>query len=131
LKFLLDTHIWLWSSLQPNRLSLRVARELDNPENELWLSPVSLWELRPLYDKGRVRLVPDALNWINESLLRLNMREAPLTFEVALAVSAVNLPHNDPADGFIAATAKVFGLTLVTSDELLIKLADIDVLPNR
>jgi PIN domain nuclease of toxin-antitoxin system len=131
LKFLLDTHIWLWSSLQPNRLSLRVARELDNPENELWLSPVSLWELRPLYDKGRVRLVPDALNWINESLLRLNMREAPLTFEVALAVSAINLPHNDPADGFIAATAKVFGLTLVTSDELLIKLADIDVLPNR
>jgi PIN domain nuclease of toxin-antitoxin system len=131
LKFLLDTHIWLWSSLQPNRLSLRVARELDNPENELWLSPVSLWELRPLYDKGRVRLVPDALNWINESLVRLNMREAPLTFEVALAVSAVNLPHNDPADGFIAATAKVFGLTLVTSDELLIKLADIDVLPNR
>ncbi len=131
MKFLLDTHIWLWSSLQPNRLSLRVARELDNPENELWLSPVSLWELRPLYDKGRVRLVPDALNWINESLVRLNMREAPLTFEVALAVSAVNLPHNDPADGFIAATAKVFGLTLVTSDELLIKLADIDVLPNR
>ncbi len=131
MKFLLDTHIWLWSSLQPNRLSLRVARELDNPENELWLSPVSLWELRPLYDKGRVRLVPDALNWINESLLRLNMREAPLTFEVALAVSAINLPHNDPADGFIAATAKVFGLTLVTSDELLIKLADIDVLPNR
>jgi PIN domain nuclease of toxin-antitoxin system len=131
LKFLLDTHIWLWNSLQPDRLSPRVARELDNPENELWLSPVSLWELRLLYDKGRVRLVPDVVNWINESLIRLNMREAPLTFEVALAVSAMNLPHNDPADGFIAATARVFGLTLVTSDEQLIKLADIAVLPNR
>jgi PIN domain nuclease of toxin-antitoxin system len=131
LKFLLDTHIWLWNSLQPDRLSPRVARELDNPENELWLSPVSLWELQLLYDKGRVRLVPDAVNWINESLIRLNMREAPLTFEVALAVSTMNLPHNDPADGFIAATAKVFGLTLVTADERLAKLADIDVLPNR
>ena len=131
MKFLLDTHIWLWNSLQPNRLSPRVARELDNPENELWLSPVSLWELRLLYDKGRVRLIPDAVNWINESLVRLNMREAPLTFEVALAVSAMNLPHNDPADGFIAATAKVFGLTLVTADEQLAKLADIAVLPNR
>ncbi|MFZ0771120.1 MAG: type II toxin-antitoxin system VapC family toxin [Candidatus Sulfotelmatobacter sp.] len=131
MKFLLDTHIWLWNSLQPNRLSPRVARELDNPENELWLSPVSLWELRLLYDKGRVMLVPDAVNWINESLVRMNVREAPLTFEVALAVSAMNLPHNDPADGFIAATAKVFGLTLVTSDEQLIKLADIAVLPNR
>ncbi len=131
MKFLLDTHIWLWNSLQPNRLSPRVARELDNPENELWLSPVSLWELRLLYDKGRVMLVPDAVNWINESLVRMNVREAPLTFEVALAVSAMNLPPNDPADGFFAATAKVFGLTLVTSDEQLIKLADIAVLPNR
>lgn len=131
MKFLLDTHIWLWNSLQPNRLSPRVARKLDNPENELWLSPVSLWELRLLYDKGRVRLVPDAVHWINESLVRQNIREAPLTFEVALAVSSLNLPHNDPADGFIAATAKVFGLTLVTADEQLAKLADITVLPNR
>jgi len=131
LKFLLDTHIWLWNSLQPNRLSPRVAQELDNPDNELWLSPVSVWELRLLYDKGRVRLVPDAVSWINESLVRLNMREAPLTFEVALAVSAMKLPHNDPADGFIAATAKVFGLTLVTADERLAKLADIVVLQNR
>ncbi len=131
MKFLLDTHIWLWSSLQPNRLSPRVARALDNPENELWLSPVSLWELRLLYDKGRVRLVPDPVHWINESLTRLNIREVPLIFEVALAVSSLNLPHNDPADGFIAATAKVFGLTLVTADEQLAKLADIAVLPNR
>jgi PIN domain nuclease of toxin-antitoxin system len=131
LKFLLDTHIWLWNSLQPNRLSPRVARELDNQENELWLSPVSVWELRLLYDKGRLKLVPDAVNWINESVARMNIREAPLTFEVALAVSAMNLPHNDPADGFIAATAKVFGLTLVTSDEGLIKLPDIAVLSNR
>ena len=131
MKFLLDTHIWLWNSLQPKRLSPRVARELDNPDNELWLSPVSLWELRLFYDKGQVRLVPDAVSWINESLVRLNTREAPLTFEVALAVSAMKLPHNDPADGFIAATAKVFGLTLVTADERLAKLADIAVLQNR
>lgn len=108
-----------------------MARELDDLENEIWLSPVSIWELRLLYDKGRVKLIPDAVTWVNESLARLSIREAPLTFEVALAVSSLNLPHNDPADGFIAATAKVFGLTLVTADEQLAKLADIAVLPNR
>ena len=131
MKFLLDTHIWLWNSLQPERLSRRVVRELDNLENEIWLSPVSIWELRLLHDKGRIRLIPDAVSWIGENLTRLNVREAPLTFEVALAISSLNLPHNDPADGFIAATAKVFGLTLVTADEQLAKLADIAVLPNR
>lgn len=131
LKLLLDTHIWFWSVVQPQRLSARVVRQLTNPANEIWLSAVSIWELRLLHDKGRVRLKPDAVSWINDNLSRLKIREAPLTFEVALAISSLNLPHNDPADGFIAATAKVFGLTLVTADEQLIKLADIAVLPNR
>ncbi|MGO8794307.1 MAG: type II toxin-antitoxin system VapC family toxin [Candidatus Sulfotelmatobacter sp.] len=131
MKLLLDTHIWVWSVLQPDRLSPRVARQLTKPDNEIWLSPVSIWELRLLYDKGRVRLIPNAVSWIHDNLTRLKIREAPLTFEVALAVSSLNLPHNDPADGFIAATAKVFGLTLVTADEELAKWAEITVLPNR
>ena len=131
MKFLLDTHIWVWSVLDPGRLSARVARQLVNPENEIWLSAVSVWELRLLHDKGRLKLMPDAVSWINDNLTRLNFREAPLTFEVALAISSLDLPHNDPADGFIAATAKVFGLTLVTADEQLAKLKDIAVLSNR
>ena len=131
MKLLLDTHIWVWSVLDPGRLSARVARQVLNPENEIWLSAVSVWELRLLHDKGRLKLMPDAVSWINDNLTRLNFREAPLTFEVALAISSLNLPHNDPADGFIAATAKVFGLTLVTADEQLAKLKDIAVLSNR
>lgn len=131
MKLLLDTHIWVWSVLEPERLSVRVARQLTNPENEIWLSAVSVWELLLLHEKGRVRLIPDAVSWINDNLGRMNIREAPLTFEVALAISSLKLPHNDPADGFIAATAKVFGLTLVTADDQLCKLADLAVLPNR
>lgn len=84
-----------------------------------------------LQDKGRLKLSPDAVSWIHDNLARLNIREAPLTFEVALAIPSLKLPHNDPADGFIAATAKVFNLTLVTADKELAKLADIAVLPNR
>src|SRR5439155_23813875 len=99
-------------------------------ENEVWLSPVSVWELRLLHDKGRVHLMPDAVSWIIESISRMNIREAPLTFEIALAISSLNLPHNDPADGFIAATAKIFGLTLVTADEQLAALTDIAGLSN-
>lgn len=131
MKLLLDTHIWVWSVLEPERLSPRVARQLINPHNEIWLSAVSIWELRLLHHKGRVKLIPDAVTWINDNLSRLNIREAPLTFEVALAISSLNLPHNDPADGFIVATAKVFGLTLVTADQQLAKLKDIAVLSNR
>src|SRR5262245_15865275 len=44
LKLLLDTHIWLWSQLAPERLSKKVARALEAPTSELWLSPISVWE---------------------------------------------------------------------------------------
>jgi len=131
LKLLLDTHIWVWAALEPQRISPRVAKQLANPENEFWLSPISVWELRLLSEKGRVELLPNAPTWINNNLTRMSIREAPLTFEVAIAISSLKLPHNDPADGFIAATAKVFGLTLVTADAELMKLSDLAVLPNR
>jgi len=131
LKLLLDTHIWVWSTLEPKRLHPRVARELNNPENEIWLSAISLWELQLLCEKKRLQLDPDAAGWISNNLSKSKIREAPLTFEVALAMPSLRMPHGDPADGFIAATAKVFGLTLVTADERLANLPDIAVLSNR
>lgn len=54
-----------------------------------------------------------------------------MTFEVARESRRVALPHRDPADRFLAATAKVYGLTLVTSDTQLLGCPDIGVLPNR
>ena len=57
--------------------------------------------------------------------------EAPLTIDVALASRTVDVEHRDPADRFIVATAKVYGLTLVTADARLLRCRDIHVLPNR
>jgi PIN domain nuclease of toxin-antitoxin system len=131
MKLLLDTHIWLWMAADPNRLTSRIGKLLDDPENELWLSSISVWELTVLCRKGRFRTTLDLPLWVASTMEKLRLSEAPLTVEVALAISTLNLQHNDPADGFIAATAKVFGLTLVTADEQLAKLTDIAVLSNR
>ena len=130
MKLLLDTHIWLWSIGEPNKLSRRVARELDNRENQLWLSPISIWEAMLLHRRGRVNLSLDFANWVTGAMNRIPLTEAPLNFEVALVLSAVSLPHSDPADLFLAATAKAFGLTLVTSDRNLIRTEGISVLAN-
>jgi PIN domain nuclease of toxin-antitoxin system len=59
------------------------------------------------------------------------LHEAPLTFEIALATRDLALMHRDPADRFLAATAKVLGLTLVTADERLLGLGEIATLANR
>jgi PIN domain nuclease of toxin-antitoxin system len=118
-KLLLDTHIWIWSLLEPARIETRVAKALENPANEKWLSPISIWECMVLVGKGRVKLNMDVEEWIARALTEFPPREAPLTTEIVLAMSKIHLPHRDPADAFLAATAKVFQLTLVTVDTRL------------
>ncbi len=131
MKLLLDTHIWLWSALEPQRLTRRVGKALADPANELWLSPVSVGELIVLLRKGRLTLPNDVAAWVAKTMQDLEITEAPLTVEVALAISSINFPHGDPADHFLAASAKVFDLTLVTADERLVNLPGIRVLANR
>lgn len=131
MRLLLDTHIWLWSLLEPGRLTKKVARELAKEDAELWLSSISIWELLALVEKGRVRLQspPDA--WVEDALRRVPLREAPVTHEVALETRNVQLSHRDPADRFLIATARVFDLALVTADERLIDLKAVPTLANR
>jgi PIN domain nuclease of toxin-antitoxin system len=131
MNLLLDTHIWIWSVLEPQRLSTRVARELTSPDNQLWLSSVSVWELLLLHRKRRIELEEEAVPWVRKTLDLLQLNEAPLTIDVALEVSAVNLPHDDPADRFLVASARVFELTLVTADRRLTRAAGISVLANQ
>jgi PIN domain nuclease of toxin-antitoxin system len=131
MKLLLDTHIWIWLALEPARLSPRIARILNEPENQLWLSPISVWELVMLTQKGRLSLDEDAAGWAQRSIESLQIQEAPLTFEVTLETSKLDLTHTDPSDRFIAASAKVFDLTLVTADKQLIAAPGIKVLSAR
>jgi PIN domain nuclease of toxin-antitoxin system len=130
MKLLLDTHIWLWSLGEPLRLSKRVAKELDDRQNELWLSPISIWEAHLLFRKKRVQISTDFATWLANSLSVLPVVEAPLTFEVVRTLPTVAVPHEDPADLFLAATAKAFELTLITADRNLIKTQGISVLAN-
>jgi PIN domain nuclease of toxin-antitoxin system len=108
-----------------------VNKALADPANELWMSPISVGELIVLLRKGRLSLPNDVAAWVAKTIQDLQLIEAPLTVEVALAIASINFPHGDPADHFIAATAKVFDLTLVTADDHLIKLPGIRVLSNR
>lgn len=128
MNLLLDTHIWIWSKLDPNRIGKRAARELSNNGNELWLSPVSMWEALTLMQKGKI-LVENPFAWVERAAEQ--MREAPLTHEIVRIGLAMPLPHADPADRFLAATAKVLKLTLVTADRRLLGLREIDSLDNR
>jgi len=131
LKYLLDTHIWIWSLLAPDQLGKRVKRELANPGNELWLSPISVWELMVLVEKQRVVLNSETDAWLEQAFDKAPMKEAPLTHQIARISRSVKLPHQDPADRFLAATAVVLGLTFISADERMLGSADFSSLANK
>jgi PIN domain nuclease of toxin-antitoxin system len=131
MRLLLDTHIWLWSVLEPERLSRRVTKEIQDASNELWLSPISIWELIVLWQKRRLVPHEDIEAWVPEALRSLPLQEAPVTYEVARETGRLRLAHRDPADRFLLATARVFELTLVTADAHLLKVRNVSLLPNR
>ena len=131
MRLLLDTHIWIWNYAAPEELTSEVARELANPNNERFLSPVSIWEVTVLLEKKRVNLRQDFGEWFKKSVEDLALVEAPLDGGVALELRLTRLEHRDPADRFLIAIAKVYHLTLVTADERLWNVPGLGVLPNR
>ncbi|HEX9638543.1 MAG TPA: type II toxin-antitoxin system VapC family toxin [Acidobacteriota bacterium] len=125
MKLLLDTHVWLWSLLAPERLRAESIALLEDPANRLFLSPMSVWEALLLAERRRIEIDEDPRAWVTRVLDEIPIFEAPLTFEVAIESRAVRLVHDDPADRFLAATARTQELILLTADQRLLECADL------
>ena len=121
MKLLLDTHVWIWYLSGNERLSETLQTAIADDNNELWLSPISIWEALLLAEKGRIVLKPTPEEWIQDSLLELKTKEAPLSNEIAILSRQLKLEHQDPADRFIAATAIHLDFILATVDNRLTK----------
>ena len=118
-EFLLDTHIWFWYLIGSDRLPRGLRNLLDTPQQVSWLSPISVWEVGMLATRGRIQLHAELRQWVSQARQQFSLQDAPLNLEVALTSKEIMLPHRDPADHFIAATAIVYGLTLLTVDQHL------------
>jgi PIN domain nuclease of toxin-antitoxin system len=113
---------------EPKRLANRVQQQLQSQANELWLSPISTWEVLVLHAKGKIQLQLQPELWVKAATQ--DFKEAPLTHEIALISQQLALPA-DPADRFLAATAKVLDLILITADATLLGCRDIKTLSNQ
>jgi PIN domain nuclease of toxin-antitoxin system len=118
-KLLLDTHILIWARLSPELLPDAIREALEDDDNELWYSPISVWEVLLLAEKKRLTIKGDPYRWVEHALEGL--QEAPLNKHVALESRRIKLPHKDPGDRFIAATALVYNLVLATVDRDLLE----------
>ncbi len=120
MKYLLDTHVWIWWHMHPQKLSKRVNNVLKNPKQyeELLLSTLSLWEFCKLIEKGKLGINCHPEDWINTALDFQSLRIIPLSPRIAY--HSTNLPqpfHRDPADQIIVASAREEQATVITKDE--------------
>jgi PIN domain nuclease of toxin-antitoxin system len=121
-KYILDTHAWLWSVLDHPRLSRRVRTALNAvPEEEsIGLAAISLKEASWHLARGRI-VVADEFGpwplWLRAAASSEALHVLPLTVDVAIESEQLgeSFPP-DPADRLIVATARVHDLTLITSD---------------
>lgn len=116
MKLLLDTHIFLWSAGQPERLTASVRDALQNPENELFLSVASVWEIQIKIQIGKLTLpmpietfvaVQRALNQISS----LSVVESHIWL-----LGTLPMHHRDPFDRLLIAQAMAEKWQLVTAD---------------
>lgn len=117
---LLDTHVWLWYLAGDQHLRSRTRKLIDSSLSDCWLSPITIWETGILHERRKIRITEDFRSWVETNRRRVPFRSAPVNEEVAIAVSALDLDHRDPADRFLAATARVYDLRLLTADRRLL-----------
>lgn len=118
---LLDTCALIFDALTPERLSAVAREALDRGEagEVLTCADISLWEIAMLVSKGRLDPGADSATFCRLALDARGVRVLPITPEIALASTQLDLPQGDPADRLIAATAVANQADLLTIDERL------------
>lgn len=115
LKYLLDTHAFLWAATDEERLGAEAARVLAvTPYEQLAISDVTLQETGLLLHIGKISFNGSAANVLGQLLDHVQV--LPITLPIALAAPDLKLPHGDQFDRIITATAKLHKLTLITKD---------------
>jgi len=123
MKYLLDTHTWIWRNMNQQKLSQKVKELISNAEmyDEILLSAISPWEFSKLIEKKRVGISCDPEDWINTALDMPKLRLVPLSPVLSYRSTVLPQPfHNDPADQIIVATAREENATILTKDERIL-----------
>jgi PIN domain nuclease of toxin-antitoxin system len=115
-KLLLDTHTFLWS-MSNGRLSAVAQQAFLNPENDLFFSAASYWEICIKVSIGKLQMVSNWSQLIDREMQINAIRWLPI--EQTHCLELLNLPfhHSDPFDRLLIAQATYEGMTLVTADQ--------------
>ncbi|MFI4955626.1 MAG: type II toxin-antitoxin system VapC family toxin [Gammaproteobacteria bacterium] len=118
MKLILDTHLLLWAAGQSHKLSDVALKMINDPDNELFFSSASLWEITIKNGLGREDLHVNP-HLLRRSLLDNDYHELPITSEHAVGTDSLPPIHKDPFDRIIIAQAIAEGFELLTADAIV------------
>ncbi len=126
MRFLLDTHIALWAVSDPKRLSAKVQGWISNPENDIAVSMIALWEIAIKRSVSRNRLDAPFLAPVDakRAFVAADFELLDLSIEHVSAYETLPFHHRDPFDRLLVATASADRLTLLTRDKSLAAYGD-------
>ena len=122
MNLLLDTHVWIWSQENPDLLPPQTREAINDRSNGCAVSVISELEIARLAQRKQIELDRGVEEWIDKSIAVLGAHEIELSR--VIAVEAYRLPgefHKNPADRVLVATARLFGMTLVSADRQLLR----------
>ena len=119
MRYLLDTHVFIWWAIEDPRLSADMLEAIADPANQLYLSAASTWEMMIKSRLGKLRLPSAAESFIADQLRSNRVEPLPITIEHTLALGSLESFHKDPFDRMLIAQARHENLTLLTDDPLI------------
>lgn len=119
MRLLLDTHCWLWYLLTPEKLNPEAQEILRDPDNEVFFSTASAWEIVVKFALGKLDLPQPPSEYVPDRLEVLGYQELPIRQDHVLRIESLPSHHRDPFDRVLIAQAQVESLQFMTADRVL------------
>ena len=116
MKYLLDTHIFLWWIADHPKLPPLVRKIIGSEQNEMFLSAVSGWEIAIKVKLGRLKLSEKPVKFVLEQIHINSFQTLPIEMKHALHTATLPDFHRDPFDRMLIAQAQLEGLPILTTD---------------
>ncbi len=127
MKFIIDTHCWLWCFLNPEKLNKSSQGLILKHANIVFFSVASSWEIAIKYGSGKLQLPLPPKEYIPNRLASQAMSSLPIHHSHALQAGELPHHHRDPFDRLLIAQAQLEKLPIMTADEQL-KSYDVEII---
>ena len=118
MRILLDTHAFLWMIFGDERLDESIRAQIVHPQNEVFLSVATLWEIAIKVSLGKLDLAIPFEQMMEELLNRYAVRVLPISIAALVAVSKLPFHHRDPFDRLLIAQAIVENIPIISRDSI-------------